>query len=222
MINRIPNENELKEIESYFLRKYGQLCVLDGVICPEKFYQTIPRILWILKDANVLRLGQIRPDFSDLREALSEVSVCNQLKGFATTYTKVVLASYEILKKTEKNLPCSCQEILPRIAIINVKKQAGTKRVTGTEIHTFYKADKEMLHKQIEAISPDIIINASRNTDLFSTLSEDSARIQVGPFQVAQRTDTKRIIIHAYHPGYAFKTQLYVELIKQCLAHCGI
>lgn len=56
----------------------------------------------------------------------------------------------------------------------------------------------------------------------FSALSGDSAHIQAGPFQVAQRTDTKRIIIHAYHPGYAFKTQSYVDLIKRCLARCGI
>lgn len=167
MINRQANEIKLKEIEFYFLNKYGPLYVLDGIICPEKFYQTSSRILWILKDANVLRPEQMRPDFSDLREGLSEVSVCNQLKGFAKTYTKIVLASYEILKKSEKSLPCSCQEILSRIAVINVKKQAGTKRVTGTEIHAFYKADKELLHKQIETISPDIIINASRNTDLF-------------------------------------------------------
>ncbi len=213
------NEKALKEIEIYFLKKYPQVGVLDGIIQLDEYKKAEPKILWILKDPNAMREGQTIPDYQDLREALNICVKNNNLAGFAKTYSKLMKVSYMILKRHNENLICDCKSVISKLAIINVKKCAGIAKVTGTEIHSYYKADRDLIHQQIEAIDPDIIINTSK---VESILNKGALNVldrqYVNPFMIGiQKTENKkRLVLNVYHPGCHMSEGKYIGLVKQC------
>ena len=216
MIDRQPNMNELREIEQIFKEKYpkAQGNVWDGIVDLQKFSNATCKILWILKETN-------GTDFSDLREALSIQSVNKHLGGFHYVYTKVVLVSHAILTgdwSNTRKADALCGDILPQIAVINVKKQGGGAQASGSVIHSHYKENKELLLRQVQAINPNLIIHANRNTDLFAALDPDPEKIEkIWPFEVAYQKGTGRVLIKAYHPGCRISSIRYLELVRHAL-----
>ena len=214
MITRQPNEPELREIEKTFPANYPTNLgnVWDGIVDLPKFNHSPCKILWILKETN-------GTDFADLRDALRAQAAKKRLAGFGHVYRKVVQVSYAILTgdwSYTKEEDALCGDILPQIAVINVKKQGGGAVSNSSEIHDHYKKNKELLLRQVQAVNPHVIIHANGNTDLFSAL-EPEQRESLFPFEVAYQKDTGRVLIKAYHPGCRMTTIRYLNLIHQAL-----
>lgn len=214
MINRQPNEQELRAIEQTQVNyPTEQGNVWDGIVDFDKFCQAPCKILWILKETN-------GTDFSDLRDALCNQAKKNRLDGFRYTYSKVVQVSHAILTgdwSNTKKANALCGDILPQIAVINVKKQGGNARANGSVIHDHYKHNKDLLLRQISAINPHLIISANGNTDLFAALNPIQ-ECKISAFTAAYQQNSGRVLIAAYHPGYRKITcRDYLELIHQIL-----
>lgn len=211
------DEKLLKEIDNYFSKKYSEVGVLDGIIQLEEYKKAEPKILWILKETNTMREGQTIPDYQDLREALNICVRNNYLAGFLDTYSKIMKVSYMILKQHNENLICDCKTIFPKLAIINIKKTAG--KAKSKDITPYFDKEKDIILKQIEAIDPDIIINASK---VESILNEGSLNVlerqYVNPFMIGiqETQNKKRIVLNVYHPGCFVSDTKYIGLIKQC------
>jgi len=100
-------------------------------------------------------------------------------------------------------------------AIINVNKTSGTSKSNYKVIDAHYRDNKDIISGQIDAISPNIIINCSGVHKLFNDIKKGEKQ-PIGPFYVAE--SVYGIIINAYHPNQRIlKKEKYFEYIRECL-----
>ncbi|MCH4828636.1 hypothetical protein [Flavobacterium columnare] len=133
----------------------------DGIVNSEKFSNTNPKILWILKEVN--HDGDIE-DW-DMTSILQNLKTDYGIElGFEKTFAQIVHLSYGIInKKTWNEVPYhyndpSIIDILNHIAYINVKKTSGGSTIHFSSLEKAYKENKEQLFSHINEINPDIII----------------------------------------------------------------
>ncbi len=135
------------------------------------------------------------------------------------TYKLIVQVSHGIFNDIydygEIPNPDAIVDTMHDIAFINVKKVGGGSRVNQKEdeISQHYKKHSVFLHKQIEKISPNIIINCSGVWQLFEDLSVSPIKA-AAPFH--HSFNDGKLIINAYHPGQSTITQdKYFDVIAE-------
>ena len=216
------DEKALKEIESYFFKKYPPNCgkpayVSDGIVDSAEYEKTTPKILWILKEVNAADQSQ----HWSVSAWLAKDNWTKEYSKWQNTYSKLLKTTWAILNKKWDNIP-SVKELVyltRKIAYINVKKTAGKEKSEDTEINRYFAEDKDMILKQIESIDPGIIINASK---VESILNEGALNVlnrqYTSPFMIGiQKTQNKkRLVLNIYHPGCHMSEGKYIGLVKQC------
>ena len=226
MANYSIIKEKLKELDEEIRTRYPN-SILDGIIDWEnESYELFePKILWILKEANMKG-----PD--DLSDYL-----CNYIKtkdsSFRATWKFVLEITNAIIKNAQDwenevtvgNVLLE-EGLLKKIAVINIKKSGGGGRSDMSVINDFYDQDKDIIHRQIQYLAPNIIINASGVDVLFDTLKKGEC-YNVGVFKVAKQENG--IILNVYHPNfrkikkedemlYGENAQkYYFELIRDCI-----
>lgn len=135
--------------------EYGvEIFVKDGIIDPDKY----ENLLFILKDANNAN-GEQDPD---LRKTLV-VSCSDGKTWFPAAYWTTALldgnSEFEEIEKEryEKN-HIFMHEQMRRIAVINLKKEAGKPAADDKEINDYARKHREKIKEQIEACNPNLII----------------------------------------------------------------
>jgi hypothetical protein len=107
------------------------------------------------------------------------------------------------------------EDTIKKISVINIKKSGGGSVSNQHVINDAYDKDKDIIMAQIDAIAPDIIINASRVDALFNDIKIGESQL-VQPFSVAEFKGG--IIIDAYHPNQKdFPHKRYFELVRDCM-----
>ena len=199
--------------------------IVDGIVDIDKYLETEPKILWILKEP-----------YDDVEDGLasgggwhfSNDFLANDdfYKGMGrsrATWHPVIYVSFGILNSFRDYNDMdyirddqTMVDVIKQIAVINVKKLPGFTRTYGSvTINSAYLEHKELLHKQIELYNPDIIIGGSTMYLFYEKLRINPEDIiKSGSIDYAIKGN--KIYIAAYHPGQTQVTRdVYVnDIIK--------
>lgn len=219
-------KNRCLEIESEIDKEYfdpsgNTSPIIDGIVDIEKYFQTAPKILWILKEPyddqeDGMAIGggwHLSKDF------LAKKDFYDRMGRSRNTWHPIIYISYGIINDFMpwngmyliRNKP-SMVDVVQQIAVINVKKMPGlTRTYNFTQIQKAYTEHKELLNRQIELYNPDIIIGGS-------TLHLFYDQIGIIQSELIEMNSVKYVIkkgklyIAAYHPGQTqIKRDAYVD-----------
>jgi hypothetical protein len=212
--------SKLKELDEQIKARYPEYAVLDGIVSEDEFNNITPKILWILKESNIVDLSIFKNGWWKLRdflwEDITEYSKWKNTWGLVMEISDAIIHNaqnwYDDVPLTDK---LKEEGVIKKIAVVNVKKTGGIASSDQREINSFYKKDKDIILAQIQAISPDIIINGSRVTELFNDIKTDTDQ-PIGPFAVAK--SNSGIVINAFHPNQReISHEEYFKYIRDCI-----
>lgn len=180
----------------------GVCRVIDGVINPERYVKSSPRVLWILKEANSVDLSwSIVDNFKD-KNWLETYGRSN------STIRKIIYTSYAILNEVAwSKIPYGNEpqayDCLQDVAFINLKKEPGDHQAEGQAIQEAYNLDKDLIHRQIQAFDPEVIIFGNTLQYFDQSLLEgfSSTQRQNTDLGNAYYTTEKRLYIWSWHPA---------------------
>jgi len=117
----------------------------DGVVNPEQWEWTSPKIVFVLRDTNELN--------GDLREFLKG-------GGDGDTWNNIVRwAEVLLFNKYSTRLDKDyCAKILSSICAINLKKESGKGKANLKKIKEAAERDKHFIKEQLDLYQPDIVI----------------------------------------------------------------
>lgn len=120
----------------------------DGVINPEVWKGTKPKILFVLKETNALN--------GDLRTFLKE----GGSPTYYRTWNNIARWTNVILNKENLDYVSNeeRQDLLQNICAINLKKESGGSASNENEIREAAKRDKVFIRKQIDLYEPDVVV----------------------------------------------------------------
>lgn len=199
----------LRKLDEEFNNRYPNKIIYDGVADFNAFEKVSPRILWIFKEAN--DPGQTS---WHLREFMR-----TGVKGYPRwkcVWGIPVIISHALINGIHKFSDIGSEDnlerVLQKVAAINVKKIGGNSRADQSVINRHYQENKDLLLRQIEAISPEVIINCSRVWDLFLDLKTGDFK-HIAPFQAAK--SKYGLLVNAYHPNRRnLTTEAYFNAIQ--------
>lgn len=214
---------KIKEIDSEIsqIEFNGRKAIYDGIVNLDEYINSEIKIMWILKEVHsVGDNGEW-----DLRKALKCLK--NETKtamkeGWTGTFNPIVYITYGILNKIYwEDIPNTWDspeiiDILNKICFVNVKKVSGLSVAIHQELLDFHEKYNHILHKQVEAYEPDVIIcgNTLEIFDFFGNNYEEE-KVEKMIFY----SSSKHIIVDAYHPyNRIIKQQVYCDtIIKKVL-----
>ena len=188
---------------------------LDGIVCEERYDNTNPKILFILKEPN--NPGPEKPGF-DFRELWGDGEVnhgfpkrlCEWAYGIWNGFPP--LGQYDALV-ISSNIQ---SDTIRSIAFMNLKKVGGGGTADAGVIKAATEANLCFLQRQISIINPDVIIGGIGDSSLWEMLFPDIGEFQPSGFDIKVahlQRDTKVIrVIDFYHPAYRVPTAM-----KYCL-----
>ncbi|MDR1838236.1 MAG: hypothetical protein LBQ93_01425 [Treponema sp.] len=199
----LRQQNELDEEIS----KIWEHPHFDGIADYELYNKARVKLLWILKESSNTNGGNARDFFLNVKD---------YSPYWQNTFANIMCVAYGILDgdKDYSEIPpldkdeCRIKDsagaiVLDEIAIININKSGGGKITLPGKLNREYKRAgvKEFLLKQIEFISPDIIINSHGVYQFFldQTNGNEIKKIHAEEYAV----NNNRLIIWTSHPNRA-------------------
>ena len=196
----LKQQNELDEEIS----KIWEHPHFDGIADYELYSKAPVKLLWILKESSNTIGGNSR-------------ECCLNVKDYSpywqNTFANIMCVAYGILDgdKDYTEIPpinkneCTIGDsiVLDEIAIININKSGGGKITLPGKLNREYKRAgvKEFLLKQIEFISPDIIINSHGVYQFFLDQTDGNEIKKIHAEEYA--ANNNRLIIWTGHPNRA-------------------
>lgn len=228
------NIEELKKADKQLENEISQLAkdnslsnediepITDGVSDIEAYYNSNPRIMWVLKEPY--------DDFDEDGNPKSDgwsitKDVFNNKYGYAWTcqsWKPIIYSMYGFLNRIsffDPKMPWvendnSIQSVLKQIAYINVNKMPSTT-MSPKEWCNTYKIWKGIISKQIKLYNPNVIILCGVNDVIDDSLCENCScgkssscncqkmHIESQPkYMHIYKTEDGRLLIYTYHPGY--------------------
>ena len=154
----------------------GSVFIRDGVVCPEIWFSSEIRPLFLLKEAYG---GQADWDLckdhilSERKTGKMWNRVAQWTKGIMTT-TVDEIPAYSKYKCSTLNK----NDDLKKIAVVNVKKSDGNKNSDLKTLDKYAEYDKKQLMQQLEICDPTIIICGYTGTPLDIITSETKQNIR--------------------------------------------
>lgn len=180
--------------------------IYDGVVDPDLYCSSHPRILWILKEPwdDVDSSGGGWSLTTDLlaKKRVSELS--------HSTFHPIIYIAHGLFQNIKRfdDMPwvremSNPEETLRRLAFINVKKLPGvTRGAYGPLIMEWYGRGRSVIHNQLDTYSPDIVFGCGPHMP--AILDErvpgwrDRAQSSGSAESIAQNGT---IFVNVYHPG---------------------
>lgn len=195
----------LAAIDAEFYGRYDNP-VTDGIVDAELYFDSYPKIMWILKEAND---NNEESGSWDMKSAIKSLKTPHGVrKGWAATFHKIIYTMYGILNDESYEDMQFIQhnpemiDALNHIAFINIKKTPGAASANGNLLTHFYAKDKDLILEQINLSNPDVIICAGTFDYIKADLNELSAlgdKTEMGI--IHHYTTSTRLVIDAYHPN---------------------
>jgi hypothetical protein len=145
--------------EALFAKWRGQErnWVKDGVVNPEIFAASAPKVLYILKEANGRKEKKWQD--GDLRAFLKKADRWQTWNTVARWQYAITHLKEEIDWKKANYISKSFRKtLLKSIAVINLKKEPGNQQSDMQEIKAFALKDLDYIKEQISIYKPDIVI----------------------------------------------------------------
>lgn len=200
--------------------------VRDGIV---KFgWGSKKKILFILKEAYLKKdeNGEVQDCKHDVRDWLSdEKGFCELLNSkYKNVWRRIVEWTYCINETNETKIasfPSDLFEgenkrvvtdLINSVAVINLKKSSGKAVSDPSELNKYSNDDREFIQKQIELISPDIIVCGFTLDFLDKNVYDKEIKSKPGKnddwfYYTKKISDKEILIIDFYHPA-ARKTKI--------------
>lgn len=221
----LPDEKYYYEInkKNDNVPKYNpKAFVKDGIINEESYKRQDKKILFVLKEAY---LSEINNEDHDMRKWLKlddDKNVNNILNKSHATWRRIIEWTYGIRHSDENtaaefpdelftgrkdDIKRSAAEIFGTIAVMNIKKSYGRRRSNSTELKKNAYKFRTQLKKEIEIISPDIIVCCGTKAMLDEVYSGDMLNALNGriividtchPAKWAKKKDKYNAVVNAY------------------------
>ena len=215
------NMNDILEFDGKIKQEWGKPIIKDGIVDIDVFNITKPRILWILKEGNESNSNEDR----DHREFHENVTVYYKWrttyeKVIKTTYCLLYNCNYSELPELENDATINGENVLLKVALININKNGGKGTASKTNIELNYSHHSKTLLEQIREINPDIIINGSRVFRLYSDVSSESI------FNLEKHNhnginfsyNKEKLFIDYYHPACRNNTKTTEEYCSDIMS----
>ncbi len=204
----MKSKEEITEIEEKFFGRFQEPIWRDGIVDYDKYSNLKNegkfRLLFILKEANA------KNEPGDLRDFLRK-------GGQGKTWNPVAFWTYGVYNNfpswdvvKDKNSRELREKWLKKIAVINFKKQPGTKKAYYPMIRKHALKNQVLITKQIVMYEPDIIICCGKwfGNILCEIISESTKDWKICQNGMRYRWTTKMLneasnpylILEFYHP----------------------
>jgi len=207
-----------KKIEKEIYNPEGQVPILDGPLSIEGYYNAPLKILWLMKEP----YGAGGFDFTNILSDDYDSFLNDFVRGDSkTTWQPVVYTTHGIINQINwddipfiRDNPISVQS-LKSIAWVNIQKfpsKNGT-RTNMSDVENSYRNNKVLINKQIDMLSPDIIICGGlyRMPNFFEDIFGYSIQEKLSNSSASYRKINNRLIVSAYHPAYPFNKKNYTD-----------
>ncbi len=214
----IEFEKQQQDLDNQITNLYEQgddanvLPMFDGVVNPINYFNSNPKILWILKEPYDGEDEFGNPNGGDMdnnkyRNALNEKL---NLYRPIPTWKRIAYTSFGIINDClyddmdnivmDQNKDCSVFESIKSIAFVNIKKTPGRTSSTYSDIRDAYQISRETLLKQIQLFRPEVIIGGGTLTFFMNDL--DLASFKKEGHGLKYFIKNNMLYIDASHPSY--------------------
>lgn len=148
----------------------------DGIIHAEQYQEERLRLLFVLLEPNSKGGRWDRFQGHDLRQVFGEVGLGKSIDINLARWTRVLLDGVQEYFSLNA---AAAKEQLRRVAIMNLKKLAGSGTANPEAISVHAWRDAAFIRKQVELIRPDLVVTCGPNANrLFGmVLSDDPFRV---------------------------------------------
>lgn len=193
----------------------NEIFVEDGVVCPEKWFASEIRPLFLLKEAYGGNNGwSLIDDYLTKDEPIEGIwrNVSLWTKGLLNTNAEH-LYSYN---PNDAEFDKFNNEYIKSIAVVNVKKSKGEKSSDYEDILNYAKSDKKFLLQQLEICDPTIIICGYTIDPLIEIWGENIKTVHNDNlYYHITLNDHDVLVLDYWHPGNQFpKIMNYYGLIN--------
>jgi len=212
---------EIKELVKREFKPYldSRLC-LDGIINDEEYFNTDPKILWILKEPyggieNELcdipnELNKAPSDFIIGKPTWQEISYITwSIFNNFTPYNKIP----DYWDNDHDDEIGVVADYLKKIAFINIKKIAGGTSSKSSIIQEYYNKYKVILEKQIKEFEPNIVILGGTLKYFGDDLYGDNLKDSTDYNDTCHFIRNGQLFIDAQHPAQRFSKEIYANTI---------
>lgn len=179
----------------------------DGIVDAERYSRAPRKILFILKEVNDWKGGDLRPW---LRQGPRY-----QIWHTVARWAAGILRNFPRFNEVDNY--ASMQEGLRQVAALNLKKSSGGSQSDMSVINAYAFQDRTLLLKQIQAIGAEMLVACGTFDSLVWLLE-----LKVDPDCPAEKpvfdSVRKAWVVPFRHPGRVDNAKTYAEL-KQLLAH---
>lgn len=187
-LNKLFDEWEQKVAE------YKGKFVRDGIINEQLYQNAIPKVLFIAKEPN--NPEQTAGDFREWWK--DEIYYTFSYRLAEWSYG--LLNNFPQFDDIWKHEGSSAQKAIQNIAFMNIKKNGGTGNSEYNRIMDHLKGNFDLLHRQINIISPDIIITGTSWNKLRDALFPN-IKWQLSGYGIFIGRYNNAKVIDFYHPS---------------------
>ncbi len=224
----------LRDIQADLIHDSRQITI-DGPIEPEYFQQD-QRILWVLKEPHggggESLVSYVQRQNNPDKDRFADQAGKQRYSHWFVTYGKIIKVSKLLLEPSENeekvltSNPRKYEDILDKVAIINLNKFGGGATVSENYPEIF-KMHKDLICWQLENLEPDIIICGNTFPLLYKTIfGEEYHKPEIlSPSNVkypSYKDEKGAIYVSAYHPACRKKAQAYHDNILKATKNAGL
>lgn len=201
--------------------------VEDGIIDEDKYDNADFKILFVLRDPH--------DEKGNEESLLSIFESADKYKGNGQTWNNTVRWAYALLEKDAcydnvKNIGFEhVEKYMQQTAVMNLKKASGGSR--AEYIENFTKSQSEFISKEIEIISPDIIVTCEEEllsnhileVDKSNSYSRNKGAFYTCTASLKASSNKKEFkIINLYHPSARYSSEDMLNFILEAKVHFEI
>lgn len=217
-------ENKVKEYEQRMTNNFdkwknlehhrSQVFVEDGVVCPEKWFASGIRPLFLLKEAyggdhNWSLVNDYLVKDDPIERVWKTISLWT--KGILKT-TAEHIEPYEI---NDAEFSKFNNEYLKSIAVINVKKSKGVNTSDYNDILSYAKSDRSLLLEQLKICDPTIIICGYTIDPLIEIFGDIKKVHNENLYYYINLNEHNVLVLDYWHPANQFpKIMNYYGLVN--------
>jgi hypothetical protein len=169
----------------------------DGIVSEESFLQESIRLLYVLLEPNSKGGRYDRFRGHDLRKIWGEIGLGKPVDLNLARWTRVLLdgvAEYPVLDAH------SAKVQLRRVAIMNLKKLAGSGTANLETISILAWADREFIRREVSIIAPTLVVTCGASANrLFGKIIMDDPLFEAPPTQLWTHGNIE--VMPANHPS---------------------
>lgn len=200
----------------------------DGIMNNDLFSSEKIKILWILRETH--RNFNVKNWWGRKEYLIKNLNPFDSEKEKGSkiyTWKPVARISYQILNGYESNDDYELAASLEHIAIINLKKTPGGKKV-NKEYYAYLKDEnnRKIFIEQIKKINPDVIIcgntlNQIKTSEINFRGDTEKIKQELSKHSTNEKYMKKnsyfcysnKVFINPYHPSYVMDRDEYVKIV---------